>query len=529
MLQEIMKMNNTIKTVLVAALAISALSSCTKNFPSFNKDPHNASPEDMIIDDKMSGNLFQQLERSVFVYRDGTMLDSDYQIMSNLCSDTWCGYFAPTLGNGTNTGSFYPMDGWTRSTFVNKYTYGMGAYIQLAKFAKENELNTILALADVLKVTTMHHCADYYGPIPYSEAGNLTPKYDSLEDIYKQFFAELDAAIEVLESAGAAPVMPKYDIVYQGDVTKWIKFANSLRLRLAMRVVYADEALAKTEAEKSFASSYGLLETNADNAYIHGADHHPVYEINVNFNDADTQIGASLDCYLNGYQDPRGAAFVKPAANDGKIHGVRPGIAVDAWTPYKNPAGNISIPNSEKYLITWMNAAEVAFLRAEAALRGWNAGGDAESWYNKGIELSFDEWGVSGASAYSQNTTLKPAAFVDVIGSAGAPAPSTVTIKYNANASFENRLEQIATQKWIALFPNGAEAWAEYRRLHYPGLVTPAQNKSNNAVNTNQQIRRVNYPVSEQTDNPTGYASGVAALGGQDNGGTRLWWDKKPF
>ena len=176
-----------------------------------------------------------------------------------------------------------------------------------------------------------------------------------------------------------------------------------------------------------------------------------------------------------------------------------------------------------------MNAAEVAFLRAEGALIGWNMGGTARSFYEQGISLSFDEWGASGAAAYIANATRTPADFVDAVGSAGASIGSTVTVAWNELATQEQKLEKIGTQKWIALFPNGAEAWAEYRRLHYPVLITPANNFSNGVVNTNQGIRRVPYPVSEQKDNAAGYASGVEALGGPDNAGTRLWWDQKPF
>ena len=115
------------------------------------------------------------------------------------------------------------------------------------------------------------------------------------------------------------------------------------------------------------------------------------------------------------------------------------------------------------------------------------------------------------------------------MGRSHAPAPSTVTIAWNEALSEEKKLEKIGTQKWLALFPNSCEAWAEYRRLHYPVLITPANNFSNGVVNTDQGIRRVPYPVSEQSDNAAGYASGVEALGGNDNAGTRLWWDQKPF
>lgn len=517
---------------LIAILSLSVLVlSCTGKFEDYNIDPHNINDAQMLTDNNLAGSLFQQMERSVFIYRDGQYLDSDYQIMYNLCAETWAGYFSPTLGDGHNNSSFQINDGWSRSMFVNKFTYGMGAYLRLAPYCKENSLETVGALADILKVTTMHQVTDYYGPIAYNTEGNLTNTYDAQDVIYTQMLGELDSAIEALEAAltgGVTSIMSDFDIVYGGDVAKWIRFANSLRLRLAMRIVYADEALAKTEAEKSIADIYGVITSNSDNAIVSGVDHHPLYEINYNFNDADTQMGSSMDSYLNGYKDPRGTLYFVPAG-DGALHGVRPGIYVSSWTDYKLTANKVSPSNSSTYPLMWMNAAEIAFLRAEGALRGWEMGGSAKEFYESGIDLSFEQWGASGAAAYKADSTSTSAAFVDVVGSASASAPSTITIAYDESADFETNLERIATQKWIALFPNGPEAWAEYRRLHYPKLLTPANNGSNGTVDTDRQIRRVPFPVSEQTENPDGYRSGVEALGGADNAGTRLWWDKKPF
>ena len=252
-------------------------------------------------------------------------------------------------------------------------------------------------------------------------------------------------------------------------------------------------------------------------------------KINVTFNDADTQMGASMDCYLNGFNDPRKFLIAKPASGDGKLHGVRGGINPNKWDDYKNAAGKVSAPNASKYKLCWLNAAEVAFLRAEGAVRGWEMGGTAKAFYEQGITLSFEEWGADGAATYIANTTAQPVAFTDNVGSANAAKPSSVTIAWSDSGTEEQKLEKIGTQKWIALFPNGCEGWAEYRRLHYPVLIKPANNFSNGIVNDDQQIRRVPYPLSEQSDNPTGYASGVAALGGADNAGTRLWWDQKPF
>ncbi len=524
-------MNTRIYKALAAA-AILTVVSCVPKF----QDENNAHYEQLLEDNTLVGSLFQQMERSVIFYRDGQYLDSDYQIMYNLCSETWAGYLAPTLGDGHNNSGFQINDGWTRSMFVNKYAYCMGAFNDFKAIAEENQFDTQLAMGTIVKVASMHMVTDYYGPIAYTSTGSLSNTYDKQETVYKTMLRELDESIATLEESangGMTTIMDESDIVYAGDIVKWIKFANSLRLRLAMRIVYADESLAKTEAEKSLASSYGVITSNDDNAVVSGVDHHPLYEINVNFNDADTQIGASLDCYLNGYNDPRKFLYAI-AANDGQLHGVRPGITVSNWDPYKNKANNVSAPRARNFDIVWLNAAEVAFLRAEGAVRGWNMGGAAKALYEDGIRLSFEQWGASGVSAYLTSTAT-PAAFKDVVGSASVTtAPSTVTPAWSESASLEGKLEKIGTQKWLALFPNGPEAWAEYRRLHYPKLLTPANNYSNGTVNTDQQIRRATYPISEQTDNRQGYDAGVAALraeGGTagDTAGSRLWWDKKPF
>ena len=525
-----MNTKNIFKGLVAVAIAAVTFSACTKNFEKINQNVYGVSETDMAQDGLALGGMLQQLERSVIIYRDGTYLDSDYQIMYNLCAETWVGYMAPTLSDGHHAG-WDVNDGWHRRMFVIKYEYGLAGYQKLeAKALELGNLNE-LAIAKVLKVATMHQLADYYGPIAYSNYGGITNTYDSLEKVYAQFFTELDEAIETLETLAATGVvlLQDYDLVYGGSTLKWVQFANSLRLRLAMRVRYANPELARTEAEKSINSPFGVIESNNDNAIIAETGvRHPIYTINVEFNDADTQLGASLDAYLNGYEDPRLPAIAKPAS-DGKYHGVRPGISPNQWTNYKNSAGKVSAPNAANYKICWLNAAEVAFLRAEGALIGWNMGGTAQDFYEQGIRLSFEEWGVEGASAYISNSSKKPAAFADNVGRAKANAPSNVTIAWSESATEEEKLEKIGTQKWIALFPNSAEAWAEYRRLHYPVLIPPANNYSNGIVNTDQGIRRCPYPVSEQKDNKEGYDSGVAALGGVDNAGVRLWWDQKPF
>lgn len=524
-----MKINNILMTVASCA----ALLGCTAKFEEFNTNQHEATYEQVLPG--LAGGLFQQMERNVVLYRDGTgPLDSDYQIMYNVCAEAWAGYLTPILGNGNHNGSFNINDGWSRSMWVNKFSYTMNAYNSLQNVVSKDEQPDIYALADIVKVASMHQVTDYYGPMPYSQAGkSLTPDYDSQEAIYNQMLSELDDAIEVLKGFTATKVLSDYDLVYGGDVTKWIKFANSLRLRLAMRVVYADEALAKEEAEKSLTDPFGLIDTNADNAVVSGVPHHPIYEISVNFNDGDTQMGASMECYLNGYTDPR-LPFMWKTAKDGKYHGVRLGVHSSNWTNYRNSAGLASAPNAENYDIIWINAAEVNFLRAEAALRGWNAGGTAQAFYEEGIKQSFEQWGATNLYAHLAKTS-QPTTYSQNFGNNSGSSsvntrPSTIRIPWNTSGTaFEENLERIIVQKWIAIYPNGCEAWAEYRRTHYPALLTATNNDSNGICEntTSRQIARVPFPISEQAENASGLAVGISHLGGPDNAGTRLWWDCK--
>lgn len=520
---------NMKKLLIIAAVAATALTACTKGFEQMNQDVYGVSKEQLRQDGLAIGSALQNLQRSVFIYRYGEYLDSDYQNMYNLCADAWCGYMTP-LGWAEHVG-YKVTDQWPKRMWTIKYQLGMGSYQDFAKAVEEiGGMENEMALANIIKVATMHHLTDYFGPISYSKYGDLHNLYDPQDVVYQQFFQELDAAIETLTSLAAtgATLLPDYDLVYAGDAAKWVRFANSLRLRLAMRVRFADPALAREEAEKSISNPYGVIELNSENAVIAEAPYHPVLSINVEMNDSDVQMGASMDSFLNGYNDPRMFKIAKPAG-DGKLHGVRPGINPNSWTNYKNTANKVSAPNAAIYNVCWLNAAEVAFLRAEGALIGWNMGGTAQNFYEQGIKLSFEEWGAEGAASYISNTANKPADFKDAVGRANLAATSTMTIAWKDSDADEAKLEKIATQKWIALYPNGAEAWAEYRRLHYPVLITPAKNFAEDVVPTSQGIRRTPFPVSEQTDNAEGYESGVTALGGADNAGTRLWWDQKPF
>jgi hypothetical protein len=171
-----------------------------------------------------------------------------------------------------------------------------------------------------------------------------------------------------------------------------------------------------------------------------------------------------------------------------------------------------------------MPAAESYFNRAEAALR-WGTG-DAKNLYEEGVKASCDENSVAVGNYLESTATLTT--YSDPISGYNYTFTTNgATPAWDESASFESKLERISTQKWISLFPNGAEGWAEVRRTGYPDLINTMTNGSNGTVNSDLGPRRLPFCLQERQNNADGVAVGVKLLGGADNAGTRLWWDKK--
>jgi len=533
-----MNTKSFIKYTFVGALALS-FAACTGDFEETNTNPYEATEEDLQKDNLTVGSFFSQMELRMIPFTAGGQQDDSYgstgsyQHFQGLCSDWYSGYVAPTgtWASGNHNGNYFFTGDWGNSMYKQNYTQVMPAWATVCTNAEKSNTPQVAALATVVKVYAMHRVTDQYGPIPYVNyvAGSISNVFDSQEAVYKKMFQELDDAIDVLTpfASSGGKILPTFDYIYKGDAAKWAKFANTLRLRLALRVVYADAALAQQEAEKSLASVVGFLEEAADRAVMTNDNvtlMHPIYEQAYSW--GEERMSASMDSYMNGYSDPRRPMFFTPAS-DNKYHGVRLGINFNGNNKaYTGDAiSNFNLTSTSP--IIYMSAAESHFLRAEAALRGWNAGGSAKSFYEKGIKVSMEEWGVtSGVDTYISGTSA-PAAFVDKTGKGGnAAQPSQITVAYDESAAFETNLERIITQKWLANFLISPEGWAEFRRTGYPKLF-PTTRNSDSSINTEQQIRRMPYPESLYNNNREAVEAGVQLLGGPDKGGTKLWWDKK--
>lgn len=520
--------------ILSGLLMGNLLCSCTGNFEKWNINPDEATGDEMKQDNLNTGAYFAQMERGVFIV--GKDLGGEYQITEALEGDLFASYLATitTWGYTTYNNDHYALyQGWYNAPFNDAYEKIMQPWKSIHDAT--DATSPAHAMATIVKVFGMHRITDMYGPIPYSKFGTAVKiPYDNQKDVYYQFFEELDEAIRVLgeyANTNSSTYLADYDNVYSGNVSKWIKFANTLRLRLAMRISNVDESKAKTEASAAINNNYGLMAAATDDAILHQNTsftfRHPLWEIGTSWDDE--HMSATMDCYLNGYNDPRISAYYQPTIKNGDYRGARNGMARPNKDNYKDVTSRPNFfQNSD---MNWMHAAEAYFLMAEAKLR-WNLGTEtAQSYYEKGIRTSFTSANVSGADSYITNTENLPKGnYVDPTSNRSTDVSgmlSMLPVAWDTHASMDTNLERIMIQKWIALYPDGQEAWSEMRRSGYPGWVRISSYNYQSEVSSNEMISRLKFPTTEYSNNSENTNAAASLLGGGDTAGTRLWWDVK--
>lgn len=457
-----------------------------------------------------------------------------YQTAQNLYSDLYAQYFATSTANfQTDRNFMHPT--WIENHWTPIYT---GVVPQLLTLMENTEKTSAEnALANIWWVYSFHRLTDHYGPIPYSKAGISASSvdYDSQKDIYFDFFKRLDEASTILKSQSGATPYGQYDTIYQGDVSKWIKFANTLRLRLALRISAVEPEIAKQQGEAAIAS--GVFESFANEAILKKGDS------GNDFNGLATIAGwnefrmsAAMESVLKGFEDPRLGHFFQPAFATNTYEGIRNGLSPAELAMDQNNNNHASNIGT-KWVVntgtgngwdrnfstpqTMMTAAEAYFLLAEASLNGWNTGGTAKEFYEQGIRVSMNAWGIDPATTekYIQSTAT-PIAPGDQQNS---PALSNITVKWGATEAIQR--EQIGTQKWLAMYPDGQEAWAEYRRTGFPKLY-PVVNSVNEILPVGTRPRRIPFLQLEYRNNSPAMSEAVNLLGGPDSPTTPLWWDK---
>ncbi len=396
--------------------------------------------------------------------------------------------------------SLYPEGG---TSFYSLYA---GPLMNLEAVINSSQLSALdgplanqLAVAKILKAYFFWHITDRWGDVPYSESlkgmENLTPVYDKQQAIYDNLFAMLKEANATIVTGTITN-----DIVYRGDVAKWKKLANTIRLLMALRLSKINPA--KGSQEFNAALTDGIMTANSDNFYFkHLADANNQnywYGQVVTSNRKWWALTKLLVDKMKPVNDPRLAVYGNTVGGQhvGLPFGTTTGMP--NTTSYSLLGDAVYAQSSPVYLVTY---AQALFAKAEAAKLGWITGGDTEARnnYNMAIEQSVRQW---------KNN--------DITGLTAMMATTDVAYD-NAKA-----LEQIATQRWIHLYMHGYEGWAEWRRTGYPALISPVGDP------TRAVPRRNSYPDTESANNTANFNSAVSSqFGGANNIYGRVWWDKQ--
>jgi hypothetical protein len=520
-------MKKITKHTLIFVLFASFLASCTKDFEELNTDKTKIST----IDNASLDFVFSAAQ-----YRGAFGPRGPFQLFEALYADLQCQYFATTqkaFGSDRNQ----MVGNWLNGAWNHFYGSAnpqMDVVLEYTKAGGKLEDPIKNAIAKIWKVYMFMPVTDCWGAVPYSQAGNGKNEvlYDSQEDIYNDFFKSLKEATTVLNAyTGTTKFFEKGDLIYGGDVKKWLKFGNTLRLRAAMRISLKNPTLAKAEAEAAVTAGGGLLTSNADNAYMTmtPTTPNPLGSISAW---GEFRMSAAMESVLKGYNDPRMQKFFDPALTGGAYKGIRNGMSIAQMSlPANGNNANCNInsafgfDNSIKAPWTVFTASETCFLLAEGKLNGWDMGsGTTQSYYNDGIAASLDQWGIKDATIvnnYKTGTTT-PIALGDTYST---PALTNIPVLFSATAAIQR--EQIGTQKWLALYPYSPEAWSEYKRTGFPKLY-PRLNSDNldSPATDPASVRRLTYPPIEASVNAGGLASGVTKLGGPDKSSTKVWWNQ---
>lgn len=527
--------------------------SCTSEFDKINSEyTPGLGDEQLNADFGQLVASMKLMQRGLVHYNLGV-----YQLQQNLNADMFSGYFStsnPFNGNNFNS-TYFMMDNWNERIMITQLEDILNKKdvfkAVMEKTYPGYNFDKSLAIMDIIKVVASLKVSDVHGPVIYSKFNKPnsdgSTDFDSQADAYHYFITDLTKAIATLQNTNIAAedksVMKSSDVFYNGDVVKWMKFANSLKFRIAMRMRYAAPVDSKKFAEEALASTVGLIDNNIDNALINYGTPSPIGGVIYDWGDC--RSGAPLLAYLNGFKDPRISAYAFKATDPavaGQYIGIRQGIDlkgdktfyVNYSVPLADAAGGAYFaPGNQSGRGKIFTAAESWFLKAEAALFGYSGAGDPKSNYEMGVKVSMEEWGKSADyGTYITDDTSMEQPYTDPKNTvnnipAGDPMLSTVTIKWNETDNQERKLERIMTQKWLALYPDGSEAWAEQRRTGYPILFKNKLNSSQGNIDTDKMIRRVPIATKYRNNNPIGYQKAAATLGGPDTGGTKLWWDKK--
>ena len=452
---------------------------------------------DQMVNSNVNRNIFRLVNQQ---WTETTYLDeSNYNWTSRKISDNhWNALYAGPLADLTT---------------AKDYLEGTTILASDPEFAEKTLIKkNQLILIDILTVYTYQVLVDTYGDIPYTEAlkgsGNYLPKYDKAIDIYKDLIVRLNADIDALPTTGTA--FGDADVIYKDDLGAWVKFAQSIKVKLGINLKASglEDAIADAAITTGAA---GAFTSNADNAKLAYQENlpntNPIY-VDLVFSGRNDFVAAKpfVDALVT-LNDPRKAFYFKPTYKavdaNGDLYdvtGYKGGVVgtKNSQSRFTHPSALIK---SATFKGTLLDYSEVEFLLAEAVERGVAVGGTAESHYTAAITASMEDWGVTSGAI---NTYL-----------------AQPTVAYaTATGTWQ---QKIGEQSWYAKFNRGFEGWTSTRRLNFPALQ-PAPAATINAAAEGQIPSRMAYPIREQTLNATNYQAASASIGG-DKLKTKIFWD----
>jgi len=354
---------------------------------------------------------------------------------------------------------------------------------------EQAEIDARLGQLEVVEVYAWHVLVDSFGDIPYTEAVQADafpqPKFDDDMAIYEDLVSRLNS-VNALLNAGQG--YTSADVIFKGDMGKWVKFANSLKLRLGMRLADVNPSLSQSTVESAVAD--GVLTSNDDNVTLeyqsNDPNTNPLWEDFVQSGRSDFLASETIVDYMNALEDPRREVYFDENIAGGYVGGDYGGS--NNFGSFTHIGDPFLDPTREGILIDY---AEVEFNLSKAADLGYNVGGDAESHYNAAITASLEYWGISSDAidAYLGQSSV----------------------------AYDGSVEQYATQYWIAMFDNPFQGWSVWRLYDAPALNLPTDSGTFVPL-------RYTYPVDEQNLNNANYIDAATAIGG-DDAQTPVFWD----
>lgn len=502
---------------------------------------------------------------------------NDYQITTNLSHDIYAGYVANNQPKHAKKSPDYGYaDGWSGRRWAHFYDDRSSEYRTLLRAFKFN--TTPQRYKNMFYVTRIYYAflalanTDTYGAMPFKvyvqaripETNNVT--YNTQAEVYDCMFRMLEQAVDSIQPDDASQYnVGKEDICYFGDLHKWLRFANTLRLRMALRISNVDPVRAKKEGEAALNNQYGLMESNADNMQTvpkyapvdmggmdEGGSENGLTMCSIRYN-GESVMSWDLEQYYRNLSTGGGTYIIRKSRREFEEKTIDPRCLV-SWfrgnmsqnmiasatesvrEDFKGCKRGTQAPEISMSTLTyslvrcqpkplskkldpkywfndarptvWLGYSESLFLKAEAALRGWT-GKDltlsTENYFRAGVKASMDYYQIDKAQASSYIDGLK-------VWKEGV----------FASGDKERILEAIITQKWMAVFPNGNEGWAEFRRTDYPVLANQLSNMSGGDVPDGKNIKRIFYPNSEGSNK---YFASHEDLKRANSQGKRLWWD----